>query len=340
MTSSPIAEQLLDAQVAFVLGELSPQRLRDVVASDVDDLLDIAARLKVADIAEPDAIKRVGRRLVAQLGGSSVTADLAAALADGIYDMSAGEHYLLGDVLDRDAVLALVQHALTLHTLTDRALDRLTESPLVATIASRFVTKIVGDFMQQNRARAEKLPGMSTMLNIGSGAVSKVRGATDRHLEQLLGDAAGKGALFALKRTNNAIRELLRDAPIEDAAMEIWDLHADEPIGDLRRYLSRSELREFVLRVHAVVVGMRDTEFAGELVDVVVDVFFEQYGQYDISRLVDELGISRDDLVADVVALAEPLLAAVRADGTLERLVRSRLEPFFRSDAVAAILAR
>lgn len=340
MTSSAIADQLLDAQVAFVLGELSPGRLRDVIAADVDDVLDIATRLKVADVAEPDAIKRVGRRLVTQLGGSTVTADLAAAIADGIYDMSAGEHYLLGDVLDRDAVVALVQHALTLHTLTDRALDRLTESPLVATIASRFVTKIVGDFMQQNRARAEKLPGMSTMLNIGSGAVSKVRGATDRHLEQLLGDAAGKGALFALKRTNNAIRELLHDAPIEGAAMELWDLHADEPIGDLREYLSKAELREFVLRVHAVVVGMRDTEFAGELVDVVVDVFFEQYGQYDVSRLIGELGVGRDDLVSDVVALAEPLLSAVRADGTLERLVRSRLEPFFHSDAVSEILAR
>jgi hypothetical protein len=338
MTSAK-AGQLLDAQVAYVLAELAPGRLAEVVARDIDDLFDVASRVTVADVADPSAIKRVGRRLVAQVSRSAVVTDLAGAFADAIYDMSAGDQYLLGDVLDRDAVLALVQHVLSLRTLSDRALDRLTESPLVATIASRFVAKIVGDFMQQNRARAEKLPGMSTMLNIGTGAVSKVRGATDRHLEQLLGDAAGKGALYALKRTNNAIRELLRDAPIEEAAMQLWDLHADEPISDLRSYLSRAELREFVLRVHAVVASARDTEFAGELVDVVVDVFFEQYGQYDVARLVGELGITRDDVVADAVAIVEPLVAAVRADGTLERLIRARLEPFFHSAAVEAILA-
>ena len=337
--TSPIAEQLLDAQVQFVLGELSGARLREVIARDIDELLAVAARLTVSDVLDPAVVKDIGRRLIADVGGSEVIADLAAAVSDGLYEMSASEHHLLGDVLDREQVLAVVQHALTLRRLTDRALDRLTESPLVATIASRFVAKIVGDFVQQNRARAEKLPGMSTMLNIGSGAVSKVRGATDRHLEQLLGDAAGKGALYALKRTNNAIRELLRDAPIEEAAMELWDLHADEPIADLRKYLSKAELREFVLRVHALIAAARETPFAGELVDVCVDVFFEQHGGDDLATLLTELGVERDSLVDDVSRLAEPVLAAVTADGTLERLVRARLEPFFGSERVTAILA-
>jgi hypothetical protein len=253
--------------------------------------------------------------------------------------MSAGEEHLLGDVLDRDAVQALIQHALTLNRLSDRALDRLTESPVVATIASRFVTKIVGDFLQQNRARAEKVPGMSAVLNLGTGAVSRVRGATDRHLDQFLGDAAGKGATYALKRTNNAIRELLREAPLEAAAMELWDLHAGEPVGDLREYLSRDELREFVVRLHAVIVSARDTAFTGELVDVCIDVFFDQYGSYDVARLLDELGITRDNLVADIALFAEPVIEAAKRDGVLEGHIRARLEPFFRSDAVTAILA-
>ncbi|HJQ42379.1 MAG TPA: hypothetical protein VJ831_04800 [Jatrophihabitantaceae bacterium] len=339
MGEPTIAEQLLEAQVQFVLSELSSERLRDVVARDVDDVLRIAATLKISDVVDPVAVKDAGRRLVGDIGGSPVVANMAAALSDGIYDMSAGEHHLLGDVLDRDAVLALVQHALTLHTLTDRALDRLTESPIVATIASRFVTKIVGDFLQQNRARAEKVPGMSTVLNLGSGAVSKVRGATDRHLDQLLGDAAGKGATYALKRTNNAIRELIRDAPLEAAAMELWDLHANEPIGDLREYLSKDELREFVLRVHAIVVAARNTEFTGELVDTCIDVFFAQYGDYDVARILSELGITRDHLVEDITTFAEPVIDAVRVDGVLEEFIRARLAPFFRSEKVAAILS-
>jgi hypothetical protein len=337
--TSSVADRLLDAQVQFVLNELTGDRLREVVARDVDDVLAVAATMNIGDIVDRAAVKAVGRRVVSDIVGSQVVEEMAAALSDGIYDMSAGEEHLLGDVLDRDAVQALIQHSLTLNRLSDRALDRLTESPVVATIASRFVTKIVGDFLQQNRARAEKVPGMSAVLNLGTGAVSKVRGATDRHLDQFLGDAAGKGATYALKRTNNAIRELLREAPLEAAAMELWDLHAGEPIGDLREYLSRDELREFVLRLHAVIVSARDTTFTGELVDVCVDVFFDQYGSYDVARLLDELGITRDNLVADVALFAEPVIEAAKSNGVLEGHIRARLEPFFRSDAVTAILA-
>lgn len=334
-----LAERLLDAQVRYVLAEVTGERLAEVIERDVHDVLELLGPVPVHELVQADVVKAIGRRLVVDLGASPVVAQMVGALADGIYDMGASDEYLLGDVLDRDAVLALVRHALTLHRLSDRLLDRLTESPLAATIAARFVTKIVSDFMQQNRARAERLPGMSTMLNLGAGAASKVRGVTDRHLDQLLGDAAGRGAAYALKRTNNTIRELLREAPLEQATMQVWDLHADEPIGDLREYLSRAELRELAERAHDVVVSARQSEFAGALVDACVDVFFDEYGEYDLSRLLDELGITEAHLVADLQQLLPPLIAAADRDGALTAFVRARLEPFYRSDEVRALLS-
>src|SRR5439155_14267027 len=139
MTDS-LADRLLDAQVQFILSEVSGDRLAAVIARDVDDVLAVAATMRIADIVDREAVKQVGRRLVVEIGGSKVVEHMTGALSDGIYDMGASDEYLLGDVLDRDAVQALVQHALTLNRLTDRALDRLTESPIVATIASKFVT--------------------------------------------------------------------------------------------------------------------------------------------------------------------------------------------------------
>lgn len=334
-----LADRLLEAQVRFVLAEVTGDRLLEVVERDVHDVLALLGPVPVRELVPAEVIKEIGRRLVVELGASSVVSDMVGALADGIYDMGVGDEYLLGDVLDRDAVLALVRHALTLNRLSDRLLDRLTESPLVANIAARFVTKIVGDFMQQNRARAERLPGMSTMLNLGAGAASKVRGVTDRHLDQVLGDAAGRGAAYALKRTNSAIREMLREAPLEQATMQMWDLHADEPIGDLREYLSREELRVLAERTHDVVVSARQTAYAGALVDACVDVFFTEYGDYELARLLDELGISEPNLVADLQRLLPPLIAAADRDGALAGFVRARLEPFFRSDEVRALLS-
>jgi hypothetical protein len=334
-----LADRLLEAQVDYLRAELTGERLHEVIARDGHDVLALLGPVPVAQLVDADAIKSIGRRLVVDLGTSAVLSEMVGALADGIYDMGASDEYLLGDVLDRDAVAALVRHALTMRRLPDRLLDRLTESPLVATIAARFVSKLVSDFMQQNRARAEKLPGMSTVLNIGAGAASKVRGVTDRHLDQVLGDVAGRGASYALKRTNHAIREMLSEAPLEQATMQMWDLHADEPVGDLREYLSRDELRVLAQRSHDVVISARETAFAGALVDACVDVFFAEYGDYQLTRLLGELGITEDDLVADLQLLIPRLVAAADRNGELAAHIRSRLAPFFQSEQVRALLS-
>jgi hypothetical protein len=331
-----LAGQLLDAQVQFVLDELSGKRLAKVVARDVDDVLAVASTLIVSEVVDAEQVKATGRRLVDHVGASPIVEDLLAALSDAVYDLAASEDYNLGDVIDRDSVGALVAKLLSMDTLHERALQRLTESPLVAVVAARFVTIIITDFVQQNRARAEKLPGMGSLLSIGTSAASRVRSAT--RIDDLLGDAAGKSTQFAVRRTNNAMRELLRDAPLHDAALELWDLHADEPISGLRDYLSRDELRELARLVHEILVDARNKDYAGHLVDACVDVFFARYGAHDIAALLPELGIERDDLVADIVRFARPVIEAAKADGVLAAQIRSRLEPFYRSDAVAAIL--
>jgi hypothetical protein len=331
-----LANRLLDAQVEFLLAELSGKRLAQIIARDVDDVLTLAGRLTVAELVDAEHVKAAARRLVDRVGGSALLDELVLSLSDAIYDLSASADHNLGDVVDRDPVEALIAKVLSMHALHDRALERMADSPLVATVATRFVTKIVGDFVQQNRERAERLPGMSSLLSFGTNAASKVRSAT---VDSFLGDAAGKSTQFAIRRTNSAMRDMIRDAPLQGAAMEIWDLHADEPISDLREYLTRQELRELVVLVQAIIESARGTDYVGALLDECIDVFFEQYGSRDVASLLPEIGVSRDDLVDELRRFLPPLIEAARSTGQLDALIRARLKPFFTSKQVLAILS-
>ena len=334
--AAAVAERLLDAQVEYLLGELSGPRLAQVIERDVDDLLGLAAKVTVADVVDPSDVQALVRRLVDRTGGSTLLAELVQAVADAVYDLSASQDHTLGEVVDRDPVEALVAKVLSMRQLHDRALDRMAESPLVATVATRFVSKIVADFVQQNRERAERLPGMSSLLSLGTSAAARVRSAT---VDQFLGDAAGRSTQFAIRHTNNALRELMREAPLQGAAMEIWDLHADEPIGDLREYLSKQDLRELAVLVHEIIGSARGTEYAGELLDECVAVFFERYGERDLASLLPELGITRDDVAAEAARFVPRALEAARSTGALAQFVRARLAPFYASEQVRAILA-
>jgi hypothetical protein len=330
-----LAERLLDAQVAFHLAELSGDRLSEVIDRDVREALRIAESVTVADVLDPEHVAATVRTVIDLVGGSALPVDLADAWAGALYDLDAADEHRLAEVVDREQVDALVATVLSMHTLHQRALDRLTDSPLVASVATSFFNKIVGDIVAQNRALAEKVPGMGSMFSLGMGAVSRVKNVSD----QFLGDVAGKSAQYALRRLNSATLELIRDAPLADAAMQVWDLQAEEPISVLREYMSRAELTELVGLVAELVVTSRNAAYVDAVIAEWVQVFFGRYGDVSVAALLADAGVSSDDLVAEVQRHAPAIVAAAKADGRLAEFIRARLEPFYVSDEVLGVLA-
>jgi hypothetical protein len=336
---SEVADRLLDAQVGWVLRELSGKRFAKVVARDVDDVLAVAGTLIVRDLVDPDAVKQAARHLVDTAGSAPIVADLVVALADAIYDLAASDEHRLGDVVERDPVVALIAKVLSITTLRERALDRLGESAMATAVAVQFAGKIVGDIVAQNRAKAERVPGARSLISFGTSAASRVKSVSDRALDPLIGDATARGKVVALKATTNATRELINDGLLQEAALELWDLHADEPISALRGYLGKHDLRELAQIVREIVVTARNKDYVGHVLDACIDVFFERYGDLDVAALLDLAGVDREHVVDQIVTFGAPVIEAAKADGVLAEQVRRRLEPFYRSKAFETALA-
>ncbi|NKY87459.1 hypothetical protein [Nocardia veterana] len=336
-----IAAKLLDAQVDYLLAEVTGDRFAEVVARDVDDVLAVADTIVFRDVVSVDDARQTVHTVVNRIGGSPVLQDSVAVFADAIYDnIAENNDYTLGDVVDREPVEALLEKIFGMHQAQERILERLTESPLVATAASKFVDKLIDDFMESNRQMASKVPGVGSLVSFGTNAAKSARRAAEKASSgTFIGDMAGKGAMFALKRTNNAIREMLRDAPVHGAAMEFWDLHAGEPVSGLRDYLTQADLRELALLVHRIVVTTRDKEYVGVLLDECVDVFFAKYGDHTLGALLPELGLSADDIRTEILRYGPAVVEAAKRNGVLAKLIRERLEPFYTSEPVLAILA-
>jgi len=331
--SADLADRLLDAQVEWVLGELSGARLAALLERDVDDLLALADDLRVDAVLDPEDAKATLRRLVELAGSGPLLADLVDAFAEALYDLGASEEHQLGDVVPRAQVEALIEKALSMQQLHERAMERMAQSPLVSTVAARFVGSIINDFVAQNRQLAEKLPGAKSLFSLGASAANRVRNVG------IVGEAAERGTQMAIRRTNSALREVMKDAPLKEAALEIWDLHADEPISELRAYMTRDDLVEIARLVHDIVATTRTHEYVGAALDECVDTFFARYGEWSVAALLPELGIGRDDVLERLQTLVPPAIEAAKEDGRLAGLVRARLEPFFASDVVRAILA-
>lgn len=337
-TPSPVALQLLDAQVRHHLDRLSGDELAPTVTRLAEQLLDSAGRHRIADLIDADAVKDVVVRALATVPGSAAVGAIVELATTVVHDGPA-EPFPVGDLVQRDKVEVLLDELLALHPVLERALERLTDSPLVGTMASRFMGRIAGEVLQANKAVAEKVPGLGSLMSFGTSAASRAMGAADKQFESLIGGTVGKGGTFAVRRLNKIVIETLRDPTTREALLQVWDLLAEEPVQGLSHYADLDEITGVVDAVHDLAVGAVAHEHVAELARVVVDGFFERFGGYSPTELLDELALDRTELVEDLVRVAPAAVEALRQTGDLERILRAELEPFYSSPEVTALLA-
>ncbi|MCW2852790.1 MAG: hypothetical protein JWM84_2454 [Nocardioides sp.] len=331
-----LAQQLLDAQVAFHLDRLSGERLAAMVADLAGDAFEAAGRHPIGDLVDQRAVKDIVSRALATVPGSAAVAGFVE-LATEVLAEGPAEAYPLGDLVDRDQVAAVLDELLALGPALERALERLTASPLVGTMASRFMGRIVGEVLQANKAVADKVPGLGSLMSFGTSAASRVMGAADKQFEGLIGDTMGKGGTFAVRRLNRIVIETLRDPTTREAVLQVWDLAAARPVSGMGEQ-GREQVSGVVGAVHELVVTALAHEHVARLGDAVVDAFFERFGGYTPTELLDELDLSREDLIADLVRIAPGVVDVLREGGDLERLLREHLEPFYASAEVRDLL--
>jgi hypothetical protein len=336
-SADSLAQRLLDAQVAHHLDRLSGDQLAATVAALAEDLLDAAGQHRLQDLVDREAVTAIVVRALATVPGSAAVRAIVELATTVVHDGPA-EPYPIGELVERERIEVLLDELLALHPVLERALERLTASPLVGTTASRFMGRIVGEVLQANKAVTDKVPGLSSLMSFGTNAASRVMGAADKQFEGLIGDTMGKGGTFAVRRLNRIVLETLRDPTTREAVLEVWDLVAQERVVGLGDHATREEISGVVDAVHDLVVSTVAEEQVAHLVEVVVDAFLDRFGDHTPAELLAELELDRDDLVADLVTLAPPIVGALRESGDLERMLRAQLEPFYASSEVRALL--
>lgn len=332
-----LAQRLLDAQVAFHLERLSGDRLAPTIAALVDRALASGARHPIADLVDREAAVGAVVRTLRTASTSAVVSGIVEAVVD-VLMAGPDERYPVGDLAERAQVEALVDSLLAFHPVVERFVDGLAGVPLVGTTASRFMGRVAAEVLRANKAVADKVPGLGSLMSLGTNAATKMVGSADKRLDGLIGDTMGKGGALAVRRLNRVVVETLRDPVTREAVLQAWDVIAEEDVTGLGEHATRDQVADVADALHDLAITALATDQAGDLVAALVDAFLERFGGYTPTELLAELDLTRDDLVADAVALARPAIEALQASGDLEALLRAELEPFFDSDEVSALL--
>ncbi|MFT3663021.1 MAG: hypothetical protein QM809_17130 [Gordonia sp. (in: high G+C Gram-positive bacteria)] len=337
MTDRTVAEQLLNAQVTWIIARATGDELPGLVTQVVDDVLAAAEKLTIGELVDPEEIKKIARTGASRIPPSAAATTLVEAGAQIVHDNPAGE-YTLGELIDRDNVARLTDEVLALTPVAERILDELTSSPLTASLASRFVSRIVNDVVAGNRAMAEKIPGVGSLVSFGAGAAGKMIGKAGEQVGDLFEGTAAKGAEFMMGRLNKIIVATLNDPQTRTAVLEVYDMYADRPAGSHDSLISLDDAQRLGGLGQDIVIAAAVSDPVLSLIDAFVDGFFDTYSGHPAAVVLEDVELHRDDLLEHANALAPRVLQAAVDSGELERAVRAQLAPFFSSPEVEAIL--
>ncbi len=335
--SEPLAQRLLDAQVAYHLERLTGEGLEVLVAALADDLLAAAGRHPIDDLVDREVVTSIVVRALQTVPASAAVSGIIE-LATAVVLEGPAEPFPVGELADRDQVEALLDSLLALHPVLERVGESLADVSLMGTVASRFMGRIVGEVVHANQAVADKLPGLGSLMSMGTSAASRMMGAADKQFERLVGDTVGRGGAFAVRRLNRIVIDTLLDPATRLAALESWDLVAGMQVVGLGHHATQEQVSDLAGALQDVAITGLATEQAADLAAVVVDAFFDRFGGYTPTEMLEQLDLDREELVADLVRLAASVVHAVRESGDLERLVRTQLEPFYTSPEVSRLL--
>lgn len=334
-----LADRLLDAQVAFVVAEFSGPDAPAMLGAEVRDALDRAAEVPLADVVSREAVQATAHIVLDTVGGSAAVEAMVSQLLPVLRDLPAHEEHRLGDVVTWGAVEAIVDVLTRSQQLRDEVLRRLGQSPAVSALAMRFVTALVGDAVQQNRERAEKVPGMKSVLGMGDRAARTARGMAPRQLEKAVGGAADRGTQAAMDRVSRALVDTFDVDVVREAIMEVWDLHAEDEIVGLQGYLAADDVEHVAASGHALWLDLRTTPWFAAVVDAGIEAFFEEYGDQPVASVLTAFDLDLDTIAAEVERHAPHMLDTLVRTGHVEAAVRRRLEPFFRSEVALDLLS-
>jgi len=332
------ADALLDAHVAWVRGRLDGPGLPGEIESLVDLFLAIAAKLRLADVITADAVSQtaVGYAAHMKVGGAipALVGDIAAA----VYEHPVHEETRLEELLPDREFEEWLDKFLEMQSLRQALIHKSVSNPIFSSLASQLVYSGLADYLERSRRLVVRVPGARIMLKAGRAMMDRARPALGAEVERGIRRYVARSTGKRLIDSEHYLSRAFESDAFRQVVLDFWDDNKQRSVASVRDFAGQLDIEELFVIGYQYWLQLRERPIYSQLIEVGVEVFFDTYQDATLAELLDDIGVTRDMMVADGVRFLPRVLAALDERGLLEPAIRRQMEDFYRSDAVAAIL--
>ncbi len=337
-TPKEIADQLLNAHVQHELAAFNEDKFMAWARDESEALFSWLNTITLNDIVTKESIKSVVHINVVERNVPGSVAEIAGEAATHLFNANFNIGTKLSDIMTNHQFEEWVDKALELHEQRRRGLNRLIDLPIYTDLISDVIYQAITRYIYETNILSKKVPGVSSMLKFGKKMVDKAAPKLEGALEENIKNYIADNLAFLIRESKSFLENSLTDEQIKQSAMDIWDSLSTKTLGELQEGMSSLDLTEFVVLGYEFWLRFRKTNYFKHCYELVIDYFYEKYGDSALTLLLEDFNISPERAIEEVSLFAPQALKVLTESGQLEKMLRRRLASFYESSTALSLL--
>jgi hypothetical protein len=330
-----LVSALLDAHVQHIVDGASGPELDSQVRGHVDAIFAWFGEVSLARLVTREQVLDSVDRFVIELRVSGGITELAGEIARVVIAAKASEGVRLVDVLPTSSFEEFAEKL--------QRFDRLREDVIRVTLGSQALSEAAARLLSQRvaetlTARLQKLPLVS-LTRMAGRLEGELLPQLERRLRTLLFQRLERyRETFAAEILSTLTAALDADF-VRTLADDLWAAVSVTPLPEVFSLLGEQDLEDLVVTVLEFWLRFRKSPYLRAVIAEGVSYFFEKYGAEAISDVIDDMGVTREMVVDELLTYLRPVVRHAASTGFLAERVRAQLTPFYHSDTCAKLLA-
>lgn len=332
--------KFLDAHVQYELKRFKNGGYKQTIDEEVTAVFEWIKKIRLKDVITSDQIIGLIQRNVVELPIAGGVTELAGEMSQKVLASRGNEKTALEDIFARKQFDDIVDKIGSLKRARKDVIHHLVTS----TVYSRQIAEVlyigIKEYLLTENIFAQKVPGVSSLVRLGRSAVNKTMPTLEIAIDNKIKSYIESNLCNTIQRNEKFLNDYFDELHVIEMGEEIWSTIAKKKLSKYFKTIDANDMEDFIIIGYEFWLHFRKTPYFKYIYKDLVKYFFKKYGNRELDLLLEDIGVTREMVIHELIEVISPGIEKALSIGYLEERIRARLESFYLSETAAALVPR
>ena len=328
----PKAEQLLQAQLQFILKQLQSEQ---TVVEETNALFAHLADKTIEQLISQEHLQALISTQALNYPLQAHFTDQVVAQIQFALNHESNQQVNVADLVPEDSVEIVAHYLSSQKNHREAFIHRIFSNPAYAQMLSQTISHAINDYMANNMI-AKKMPGMGSLMKMGKNVLER---ATDSNLDSALQGYLSKNINNLIAVSEKMANKHLNDQQVYQLIKQGWQTIAQQPVSNINQYVTDDGINNGAQVISRTWDSLRSNDYIATQVKDGVTHWYSNNKQHTLGKILRDLNVDGSLIEQELKLAIMPVISQLIEDGYVAKRIESLLHEFYTSDEVAAIFA-